>query len=232
MELHELIERETSTHASLRLRRLITAQGQETEYVTLSNTTLSILHHATSALSTALSSPHPARAQTTPQVIAAVNGLAHGGGCEITINSDLVLASRHSTFALPEVRLGVVALAGALPRLVRTVGKQRAMEMALTGRVVTAQEAMSWGLVNEVTEEGGVVERAVEWARVVAGNSPDSVVVSREGVGLGWEGGGVEEGSRRLVEGGWRAVEGGENMREGVRAWVERRGARWVDSKL
>lgn len=106
------------------------------------------------------------------------------------------------------------------------------MEMALTGRVVSAQEAMSWGLVNEVTEEGAVVERAVEWARVVVGNSPDSVVVGKEGVGLGWEGVGVEEGSSRLVEGGWSAMEGGENMREGVRAWVERRGARWVDSKL
>ena len=99
------------------------------------------------------------------------------------------------------------------------------MEMALTGRTLSAQEAKNWGLVNEVTEEGEVVERAVEWARVVAGNSPDAVIVGKEGVGLGWEGGGVEEGSRSLVE-------GGENMREGVRAWVEGRGARWVDSKL
>jgi len=106
------------------------------------------------------------------------------------------------------------------------------MEMALTGRTLSAQEAKNWGLVNEVTEEGEVVERAVEWARVVAGNSPDAVIVGKEGVGLGWEGGGVEEGSRSLVEGGWKAMEGGENMREGVRAWVEGRGARWVDSKL
>jgi len=174
----------------------------------------------------------PKTTNPTPTVIAAVNGLAYGGGCEITINMDLVLASTSATFALPEVKRGVVALAGALPRLTRTVGKQRAMEMALTGRIVSAQEAKEWGLVNEVTEEGKVVERAVEWAKVIAGNSPDSVVVSKQGVGEGWEGRGVEEGSEALLEGGWKGIEGGENMREGVRAFVERREPRWVDSKL
>lgn len=133
------------------------------------------------------------------------------------------------------MKLGLVALAGALPRLVRTVGKQRAMQLALLGREISAGEARAWGLVNEVVGEGGgggVVQRAIEWARIVVGNSPDSVVVGKEGVGLGWEALGVEEGSEELVRGGWRRVEGGENMREGVRAWVERRGARWVDSKL
>ncbi|KAL9032100.1 MAG: hypothetical protein Q9214_008108, partial [Letrouitia sp. 1 TL-2023] len=66
-------------------------------------------------------------------IIAAVNGLCMGGGCEMAINADLIVASSGAVFALPEVKVGVIALAGALPRLVRTVGKQRAMEMALTG---------------------------------------------------------------------------------------------------
>ncbi|KAL2389043.1 hypothetical protein RJ035_002645 [Blastomyces gilchristii] len=89
-------------------------------------------------------------------VICAVNGLAYGGGCEIIINADIVIASRRGAkFALPEVKRGVAALAGGLTRLVRTVGKPRAMEMALTGRVVRVEEAERWGLVNEVVEDGG-----------------------------------------------------------------------------
>ncbi|KAA6414832.1 MAG: enoyl- hydratase [Lasallia pustulata] len=111
-------------------------------------------------------------------IIAAINGLCLGGGCEISINADMVLASAAATFGLPEVKRGVVALAGALPRLVRTVGRQRAMEMALTGRTLSAHEAREWGLVNRVVGEGeSVVAEAVRWAEVVGGNSPDSVVV-------------------------------------------------------
>ena len=151
----------------------------------------------------------------------------------MAINADLVLASPSATFALPEVKRGVVALAGALPRLVRTVGKQRAMEMALTGRTLSASEAREWGLVNRVVGEGEeVVVEAVRWGEVVAGNSPDSVVVSRMGVGVGWEGMGVEEVSTWLMEVVYPRMDAGENMREGLRAFVEKRAPRWVDSKL
>ena len=151
----------------------------------------------------------------------------------MTINTDLVLASPLATFALPEVKRGVVALAGALPRLVRTVGKQRAMEMALTGRTLSAREAREWGLVNMVVEEGGdVVGEAVRWGEVVAGNSPDSVVVSRMGVGVGWEGKGVEEGAEWFLGSVYPGMDGGANMREGLRAFVEKRTPRWVGSKL
>ena len=167
-------------------------------------------------------------------VIAAVNGIALGGGCEIIINCDIVLASAVAKFALPEVKRGVIALAGALPRLVRTVGKQRAMEMALTGRSLDAHEAKNWGLVNEVVDgdAGKLVERAVELAASIAENSPDSVVVSREGVLLGWRGLGAEEGTESLIQGSWKRMEGGDNMKEGVKAFVEKRKPRWVDSKL
>lgn len=151
----------------------------------------------------------------------------------MTINADMVLASAAATFALPEVKRGVVALAGALPRLVRTVGKQRAMEMALTGRTLSAQEAREWGLVNVVVERGGdLLAEAVRWAEVVSANSPDSVVVSRAGVGVGWEGMGVEEGSEWVMREMYARIDGGENMKEGVRAFVEKRAPRWVDSKL
>ena len=86
-------------------------------------------------------------------IIGAINGLAYGGGMEMVVNLDLVVAdAARATFALPEVKRGVVAAAGALPRLIRTVGRQRAMEMALTGRTVGATEAKEWGLVNCVVE--------------------------------------------------------------------------------
>src|ERR1700733_11760026 len=112
-------------------------------------------------------------------IIAAVNGLAYGGGMEILTNLDIVVAGKSATFALPEVKRGVVAIAGALPRLVRTVGRPRAMEMALTGRVVSAKEAAEWGLINKVLDD--VVGGAVEMAKLIAENSPDAVIVSREG---------------------------------------------------
>ncbi|TVY16013.1 putative mitochondrial enoyl-CoA hydratase [Lachnellula arida] len=119
----------------------------------------------------------------------AVNGLCLGGGCEMIINADMVVAEEQeqAVLALPEVRIGVVAVAGALTRLVRTVGRVRAMEMAITGRRVGALEARKWGLVNRVVGRGRGVEEAVEMALSVVRNSPDSVVVSREGIKMGWE---------------------------------------------
>jgi enoyl-CoA hydratase/carnithine racemase len=170
-------------------------------------------------------------------VIAAVNGICFGGGCEMVVNADMVVASADATFALPEVKRGVIALAGALTRLVRTVGRQRAMEMALTGRTVGAREAESWGLVNRVVGKGEgkdseVVMEAVRLAEMVAENSPDSVIVSREGIKLGWEGLGAEEGTRKLERDWYPRMDRGENMREGVRAFVEKRKPKWVPSKL
>ncbi|GAB7339724.1 hypothetical protein MBLNU457_6290t3 [Dothideomycetes sp. NU457] len=167
-------------------------------------------------------------------IIAAVNGICFGGGCEMIVNADMVIASKNAQFALPEVKRGVVAMAGALPRIVRTIGRVRAMEMALTGRVVMAEEAERWGLINRVVgdEEGKVVGAAVEAARMIAENSPDAVQVSREGIKLGWEGVGAEEGSRLLLENWYPRLQEGENLKEGVRAFVEKRKPRWVASKL
>lgn len=77
-------------------------------------------------------------------VIAAVNGPAYGGGCKLAVNCDLVVAARTATFALPEVKRGVTPFGGSLPRLVRTAGRQRAYELALTGRTASAEEFRAW----------------------------------------------------------------------------------------
>lgn len=165
-------------------------------------------------------------------VICAVNGICFGGGCEMIINADMVIAEEQAVFGLPEVKIGVVALAGALTRLVRTVGRQRAMEMALTGRTLGAAEAREWGLVNKVVGKGKSVEEAIKLAEAIAANSPDSVIVTREGIKMGWEGVGAEEGTRLLAENWYSRMDKGENMKEGVRSFVEKRKPKWVPSKL
>ncbi|EAU38266.1 conserved hypothetical protein [Aspergillus terreus NIH2624] len=166
-------------------------------------------------------------------IICAINGLCLGGGCEMIVNADMVVACEKAFFGFPEVQRGVVAIAGALPRVVRTIGRQRAMEMVLTGRRVMAAEAREWGFVNEVVaREDQVVPRALELAAQIAANSPDAVIVSREGVKLGWEGVGAEDASRLLVDGWQKRLNEGENIKEGLRAFVEKRKPKWLPSKL
>jgi enoyl-CoA hydratase/carnithine racemase len=174
-------------------------------------------------------------------VIAAVNGLAFGGGMEIVSNLDLVVAAKSARFALPEAKRGVVAMAGSLPRLARTIGRPRATELALTGKPLTAVEAREWGLINAVTEDGAadcavlerpVVKTALDYATNIIDNSPDSIIISRAGILAGYEDGSAENASRLLSENMESALNEGENLREGLRAFAEKRTPRWVDSKL
>ncbi|KAI0165939.1 enoyl-hydratase [Xylariaceae sp. FL1272] len=165
-------------------------------------------------------------------IIAAVNGICFGGGMEIALNCDLVIASEHATFSLPEVTIGVVALAGALPRLARSLGKQRAAEMALSGKKYTAHDMLSWGLVNDIVKHDDVVQAALAWAEKIAGNSPDAVIVTREALKMGWEPVGPQQ-SVDIINTGWYArIEKGDNMVEGVKSFVERRKPMWKNSKL
>ena len=163
-------------------------------------------------------------------IIAAVNGLAYGGGCEMAVNADLVLASRNAKFAIQDAKIGTLACAGVLPRLALIIGQQRATEMALTGRAVGAEEALGWGLVNRVVEED-LIGEAVGMAGVVAENSPDSVIATREGLRKGWIGKEAEAVNERLYL-GWGPNNKLENYGEGIRAFSEKRKPKWVDSKL
>ncbi|KAJ9646682.1 hypothetical protein H2204_000374 [Knufia peltigerae] len=174
-------------------------------------------------------------------IIGAVNGLAYGGGMEMVANLDLVVASKSATFALPEVKRGVAAIAGSLPRLMRIVGRARAMDMALTGRAVTAQDAQEWGVINSVTEDAPadakvtsrpVVKKAMEYAKVICDNSPDSIIVTRAGLVSAWEDGSVEHATTAVMEIWQRRLNQGENIHEGVRAFVEKRSPKWVGSRL
>ncbi|TFB01205.1 Carnitinyl-CoA dehydratase [Trichoderma ghanense] len=166
-------------------------------------------------------------------VIAAVNGLCLGGGMEMILNVDMVIASVDARFALPEVARGVVPIQGALPRLIRSVGMQRASEMALLGRIYKADEMLRWGLVNHVIARGSdVVGEALQWAIELADNSPDSVIVARQGLLSGWDPEDPQESTRRILNDVYAKMDGGDNMTEGVRAFVEKRKPVWKDSKL
>lgn len=150
------------------------------------------------------------------------------------VNCDMVVASSKATFALPEVKRGVVAIAGALPRIARTIGRPRATEMALTGRTVSATEAERWGLINKVVgdEDGQVIDAAVDYAKMIAENSPDSVLVSREGIKLAWEGISAEDGTKEITQRWYPGLAEGSNIKEGLKAFVEKRKPKWTASKL
>jgi enoyl-CoA hydratase/carnithine racemase len=165
-------------------------------------------------------------------VIAAVNGLALGAGAEFVANCDLVIAADTAYFGLPEVKRGVAAIGGCLPRLIRIVGLQRASEFALTGRNISAQEALVWGLVNKVVPRSEVVKEAVRYATLIAGNSPDAIICTRAGLRQGWETAAVEQAVEITKGGEWAELQKGENIREGLKAFVEKRPPRWSPSKL
>lgn len=121
------------------------------------------------------------RFDMTKPVIAAVNGVAMGGGFEIVLACDIVVAVASASFALPEPRVGLAALAGGLQRLPRSIGLKHAMGMMLTGRRVTAEEGVRLGFVNEVVEDD-VVEAAKRWAREILACSPMAVRATKEAV--------------------------------------------------
>lgn len=108
-------------------------------------------------------------------VIAAVNGAAHGGGCELALCCDFIYASRTATFAQPEVMRGIMPGAGGTQNLPRAIGERRAKELLLTGRAFSAEDAHRWGMVNAVTEPEELMPRVLAVAREICANAPISV---------------------------------------------------------
>ncbi|KAI0962350.1 hypothetical protein AcV7_001214 [Taiwanofungus camphoratus] len=169
------------------------------------------------------------RFNSSKPMIAAVNGSAYGGGVEIILNCDLVVASEDSTFALPEVKRGVVAVAGGMPRLARIAGHQLASEMLLLGKNITAKDAATrFGFVNKVVPKPHVLPTALAWAAEISYNSPDSVQSTKRALLLSNRHGSVEEAlsahlrSKESIR-HYRSA----NMKEGLQAFSERRKPVW-----
>lgn len=151
--------------------------------------------------------------------IAAVNGFALGGGCELAMSCHFRLASDNARFGQPEVNLGIIPGYGGTQRLPRLVGPGRAMELILTGNMIDAAEALRIGLVNHVTTPETLLETAAGILRTIASKSPVAVARSIEAVNAATLG---EEGFAVEVE-MFRACCGTEDMKEGVTAFLEKR---------
>ena len=163
-------------------------------------------------------------------VIAAVNGLAFGGGFELALACDLIVAAEGAEFALPESGLGLVANAGGVQRLPRRIAPALAMELLLTGRRVDAGEALRLGLVNRVAPLGSLMSAAREFAATIASKAPLSTraakALTRAGEGLS-----VEETFAAMRSGRvavYEALLASEDAREGPRAFAEKRPPVWT----
>jgi enoyl-CoA hydratase/carnithine racemase len=113
-------------------------------------------------------------------VIAAVKGFALGGGCELSMHADIIVAGKSATFGQPEVKVGVMPGSGATQRLIRAIGKYKAMKMVLTGIPLSAEEAEKAGLVSEVVEDDAVLPRALELATLIAAMPPLAIAQIKE----------------------------------------------------
>ena len=167
-----------------------------------------------------------ARFDNSKPVIAAVNGLAMGGGFEIALACDLIIASENAIFALPEPRVGLAALAGGIHRLPREIGMKQAMGMLLTGRRVPASEGQQLGFVNEVVPEGQALMAAKQWAAQILKCAPISVRASKEAAMQGM----AAESLEAAIKGRYdqiAALYASEDFIEGPRAFSEKRAPNW-----
>ena len=160
-------------------------------------------------------------------VIAAVNGFALGGGCELALMCDFILAGDGARFGQPEVKLGILPGAGGSQRLTRFVGKSKAMEMCLTGRMMDADEAERSGLASRVVPAAELLDDALKTAAAIAGMSKTTTMMVKESVNRAYETT-LAEGilfERRV----FHAAFATEDQKEGMAAFADKRKADWQD---
>lgn len=162
----------------------------------------------------------------TKPVVAAVNGVAMGGGFEIALACDLIIASDKALFALPEPKVGLAALAGGLNRLPRQIGVKRALGMILTGRHVPAAEGKELGFVNDVVPHDQLMEKTMEWAGMIMECSPLSIRASKDVVYRSLD----FDSLRASMENAYdsvKAMASSEDYVEGPKAFSEKRKPNW-----
>ncbi len=159
-------------------------------------------------------------------VVAAVNGVSMGGGFEIALACDLIIASDRAVFALPEPKVGLAALAGGLQRLPRQIGVKRALGMILTGRHVSPQEGMELGFVNAVVPHDELMAETHRWVAMILECAPLSIRASKDVVyrSLSMD---SLEGSMKVPYDSVRALSSSEDFIEGPRAFSEKRPPNW-----
>jgi enoyl-CoA hydratase len=158
-------------------------------------------------------------------LIAAVGGFALGGGCELAMACDMIIASETARFGQPEITIGVIPGAGGTQRLTRAVGKAKAMEMVLTGRMITADEALRWGLVNKVVPAESLLSEARSWGAEIASLPPLAVRLAKEAVLKSFDT--TIEGGLAFERKNFYLLFAGEDQKEGMRAFLEKRRPEW-----
>jgi enoyl-CoA hydratase len=157
--------------------------------------------------------------------IAAVNGFALGGGCELAMMADFIIASDKAKFGQPEIKLGVAPGMGGSQRLTRAVGKAKAMEMCLTGRMMDAAEAERSGLVARIVPHASLLEEALKTAAAIAAMPPMAAIANKEMVNAAFETG-LDQGlivERRIFQ----ILAGSDDKHEGMAAFIEKRQGQW-----
>jgi enoyl-CoA hydratase len=161
-------------------------------------------------------------------LIAAVEGYALGGGCELALACDMIVAGGKAKFGQPEIRVGIMPGAGGTQRLLRTVGRYRAMKLILTGEPVTADEALSMGMLSEVVPDGTALDRALELAETILKMPPLAVLAIKEVMRLGQD---VPlETALALERKAFQLLFDTEDQKEGMRAFLEKRTALYSGS--
>ncbi len=158
-------------------------------------------------------------------LIAAVSGFALGGGCELVMTCDLVVASETALFGQPEINIGVMPGAGGTQRLTRAVGKVKAMEMILTGRMISAAEALQWGLINKVVPVEYYLEEAKSWASEIASKPPIAVRLAKESVLKAFDT--TIEGGLEFERKNFYLLFSSEDQKEGMSAFSQKRKPEW-----
>ncbi len=156
-------------------------------------------------------------------LIAAVGGFALGGGCELAMHCDMIVASENARFGQPEINLGIIPGAGGTQRLARTFGKYRTMEMVLTGANFTAQEMAAHGLVNRVVPQGEHLTEAVKLAKEVAQRAPVALRLAKDAVLAAFET--TLEQGLEIERKNFFLLFATEDMHEGMQAFIEKRKA-------
>lgn len=159
--------------------------------------------------------------KTSKPVIAAVSGFALGGGCELAMLCDMIVASESAKFGQPEIKIGIMPGAGGTQRLTRAVGKALAMEMVLTGKFISAQEAHAAGLINRVVPDELYLDEAFKLAKEVAAMSPISIRLAKESVLKAFETG-LQEGLF-FERKNFYLTFTSEDQKEGMKAFIEKR---------
>jgi len=158
-------------------------------------------------------------------LIAAVSGFALGGGCEVAMTCDIIVTSETAKFGQPEINIGVMPGAGGTQRLTRAVGKYKAMEMVLTGRMLTAEEAMRWGLVVKVVPVEAYLQEAKTLAREIASKPPVAVRLAKEAVLKAFDT--TIEGGLEFERKNFYLLFASDDQKEGMKAFAEKRKPDW-----